>query len=187
MSVSKSVAALAVIAALVKGSVAFSAIGEPEQIAPEQQTTADQVMLILRGIANEEYPRGALDDDAALEYARREGFRGEVLDVAADYGPSSVQIRMALERIRRDETVTAIYGFSGGGYNTRHIWEHLSAGERERIFRVIVLGSPGVDESHFAGNPDVLIRLDPPEGHMAGPKALLESIGPETSERQPAD
>jgi len=101
-------------------------------------------MLILRGIANEEYPHGALDDEAALQYARREGFRGEVLDVAADYEPSSAQVRMALERIRRDETVTAIYGFSGGGYNARHIWEHLRAAERERIYKVVVVGSPGV-------------------------------------------
>ena len=144
-------------------------------------------MLILRGIPNEEYPHGALDDEAALQYARREGFRGEVLDVAADYEPSSAQVRMALERIRRDETVTAIYGFSGGGYNARHIWEHLRAAERERIYKVVVVGSPGVDESHFAGKPDVLIMPDPPEGHMAGPKALLESLGPETFERQPAD
>jgi hypothetical protein len=50
-------------------------------------------------------------------------------------------------------------------------------------YRVVVLGSPGVDESHFAGKPDVLIMPDPPEGHMAGPKTLLESLGPETSER----
>jgi hypothetical protein len=83
---------------------------------------------------------------------------------------------MAIERIRRDEAVTAVYGFSGGGYNARTIWGHLSAVERERIQMVIVVGSPGVEESHFAGDPYVLIQPDPPEGHMAGPKALLESL-----------
>jgi hypothetical protein len=45
-----------------------------------------QIMLILRGIASEENPRGQLDDQSALEYARRSGFRGEVLDVAGDAG-----------------------------------------------------------------------------------------------------
>jgi hypothetical protein len=60
-------------------------------------------MLILRGIANAENPRGQLDDGAAIEYARRVGFQGEVLDVAGEAGPESPQLRMALERIRRDE------------------------------------------------------------------------------------
>jgi hypothetical protein len=28
----------------------------------------------------------------------------------------------------------------------------------------------------FVGGYDVIIQADPPEGHMAGPKALLESL-----------
>jgi hypothetical protein len=31
------------------------------------------------------------------------------------------------------------------------------------------------------------IKLDPPEGHMAGPKAVLESLGPESLEGPPID
>jgi hypothetical protein len=54
-----------------------------------------QVMLILRGIANAENPRGQLDDDSALEYARRLGFEGEVLDVAANARADSLQVTMA--------------------------------------------------------------------------------------------
>jgi len=154
-----------------------TAFGGSARLAPGERAV-EEVMLILRGVANAEYPRGALEDDVALEYARRGGFRGEVLDVAADYGPASAQIRMALERIRRDQMVTAIYGFSGGGYNARHIWEQLGAAERERIRKVIVVGAPGVDETQFAGKPDLLIKPDPPEGHMAGPRALLETLGP---------
>ncbi len=65
-------------------------------------------MLILRGIASMDAPRGQLDDRSALEYARRLGYAGEVLDVAAN--PS--QVEMAIERIRRDRWVKAIYGFS---------------------------------------------------------------------------
>ena len=56
---------------------------------------------------------------------------------------------MALERIRNDETVTAIYGFSGGGYNARLIWKELTAAERERIRKVIVIGSAQVPRPIF--------------------------------------
>jgi hypothetical protein len=135
-------------------------------------------MLILRGIANEENPRGQLDDESALEYARRLGFEGEVLDVAGNVGAKSPQVGMALERIRNDETVTAIYGFSGGGYNARLIWKELTAAERERIRKVVVIGSPQVAKADFPAKSDILIRADPPEGHMAGPSVLLESVNP---------
>src|SRR4051812_21943912 len=48
------------------------------------QRPSNAVMLILRGIASAEAPRGQLDDDSALKYARRVGYRGEVLDVASN-------------------------------------------------------------------------------------------------------
>ncbi len=134
------------------------------------------IMLILRGIADTEHPRGQLDDDAAREYARRLGYRGEVLDVAGDAdGP---QVKIALDRIHHDDKVTAIYGFSGGGYNARRIWSQLNAEERQRVGKVVVIGSPGVNKSDFPGAADVLIKQDPPAGHMAGPKALLDSLDP---------
>ena len=136
---------------------------------------AGPVMLILRGIANAENPRGQLDDEFALEYARRLGYQGEVLDVA---GNTSAQVRMALDRIRHDDDVTAIYGFSGGGYAARRIWSDMNAEERQRIDTIIVIGSPGLDADDFPGSADVLIKQDPPAGHMAGPKALLELLEP---------
>lgn len=131
-------------------------------------------MLILRGIASAEKPRGQLDDKSALEYARRIGYRGEVLDVA---GGSSEQARMAIERIRGDENVRAIYGFSGGGYTAKRIWSELKPDERRRIGIVVVIGAPGVAKADFPGSAEVVIKQDPPGGHMAGPKALLESLG----------
>jgi hypothetical protein len=136
---------------------------------------AGPVMLILRGVANAENPRGQLDDDSALEYARRLGYHGEVLDVA---GNTSAQVRMALDRIRHDEGVTAIYGFSGGGYAARRIWSDMNAEQRQRIDTIIVIGSPGVDADDFPGSADVVVKQDPPAGHMAGPKVLLESLDP---------
>ncbi len=101
-------------------------------------------MLILRGVGSSEKPHGQLDEQAALEYARRLGFRGEILDVAGSPGVNSTQVRMARERIRQDYTITAIYGFSGGGYNARLIWSELTRPERDRIRKIVVVGSPGV-------------------------------------------
>jgi hypothetical protein len=165
---SKFLAALAVVATLVAAAVTFASPGRAARTPP--------VMLILRGIASLEHPRGQLDDQSALEYAQRLGFRGEVLDVAADAGAGSPQITMALERIRGDEAVTGIYGFSGGGYNARVIWRQMSAAERERIRKVVVIGSPELTKADFPGSSEVLIQSDPPEGHLAGPKALLDSL-----------
>src|SRR5262245_42201635 len=118
MPFTKSVVVFAAVLAIMSSAV----LGEPQR-APEQQPTSDRVMLILRGILNEECPRGALDDEAALGYARRD--------------------------------------------NARVIWEQLSAAERERIRKIVFIGSPGIEESQFSGKPDVLIKPDPPEGHMA--------------------
>ena len=114
------------------------------------------------------------------------GFGVKCVDVAGNTSGDSVQIRMAVERIRRDETITAIYGFSGGGYNARLIWQELSGAERDRIRKVLVIGSPGVEQTDFLGSSDVVIKPDPPEGHMAGPKALLNSIQPNI-QGQPLD
>jgi hypothetical protein len=165
----KSVLLLTGISLLAPAAISFG-LEEPGP-STTQEWSSERVMLILRGIANDEYPRGVLDDEVALEYARR---NGEVIDAAADYGPNSAQIRLALDRIRRDGSVTAIYGFSGAGYNTRMIWQQLNTIERERIRNIVIVGSPSVEEAQFAGN-QVLIVPDPPEGHMAGPRSLLDS------------
>jgi hypothetical protein len=47
-----------------------------------------------------------------------------------------------------------------------------------------VIGSPGVAKSDFPGSVDVLIKADPPEGHMAGPRILLESLDAERGSSQ---
>jgi hypothetical protein len=149
-----------------------------------EQGNSRQVMLILRGVANAENPRGQLDDEAALAYADRLGFKGEVLDIAGNTYPGSPQVENALARIRADPEIAAIYGFSGGGYNARLIWKQLEPPHQERIRRIVVIGSPGVAKSDFPGSAEVLIRADPPEGHMAGPRRLLESLDAEQGSSQ---
>jgi len=144
--------------------------------AESGQHAPSAVMLILRGIASADAPRGQLDDDSALKYARRIGYRGEVLDVASNGSADGAQVKMAIDRIHRDEKVRAIYGFSGGGYNARRIYGRLDRAERQRIRKIIVVGSPGVTRADFPESADVLIKEDPPAGHMAGPKALLDSL-----------
>jgi hypothetical protein len=128
-------------------------------------------MLILRGVAAENAPRGQLDDQAALTYARVHGYSGEVLDVGADTGP---QVKLALERIRNDRRVSALYGFSGGGFNAVAVWNQLTPDEKKRIRKIVVVGAPGISKASFPGVADVTVKEDPPEGHMAGPRELLE-------------
>ncbi len=126
-------------------------------------------MLILRGLGAGYAPRGLLDDESALAYARELGYAGEVLDVAGE-GP---QVQLALDRIKRNEDVTALYGFSRGGYNMPHIWSRMSAEERARIRKIVIVGAPGITPAHFQGMSDVVVQGDTKEGHMNGPKALL--------------
>ena len=137
-------------------------------------------MLILRGIAGHysgrNWPRGALDEPSALEYATRRGYAGRVLDVAGATGAHSPQVRMALDEFRRDPSVTALYGFSGGGYNVRHIIDALTKDERARLRLVVVLGAPHSPRSLYDGPWELIYRLDPPKGHMDGPRALLATL-----------
>jgi uncharacterized protein (TIGR02594 family) len=137
-------------------------------------------MLILRGIAGHysgrNWPRGALDEPSALEYATRRGYAGRVLDVAGATGAHSPQVRMALDEFRRDPSVTALYGFSGGGYNVRHIIDALTKEERARLRLVVVLGAPHSPSKLYQGPWELVYRLDPPKGHMDGPRALLATL-----------
>jgi hypothetical protein len=142
-------------------------------------------MLILRGKAGhyggKDWPRGALDEPPALEYAQRRGYSGKVLDIAGVAVENSPQTRMALAEFRRDVDVAAIYGFSAGGYNVLHFLDSLSPVECKRLRLVVVLGAPGnsadkYNAHKFSGNWELVYRTDPPEGHMHGPKVLLASL-----------
>lgn len=129
-------------------------------------------MLILRGIAAGHAPKGQLDDASAKQYASRSGYAGEVLDVA---GGTGEQVRMTLERVRSDTRVRALYGFSGGAYALVNVWNQLKPEERSRINRLVIVGAAGITKATFPGAREVVIQPDPPEGHMAAPRALLNS------------
>ena len=143
-------------------------------------------MLILRGITNlkvwPQYPNGALDETSALQYASNRGYTGRVLNVSGETGDKSKQTNMALQEIQNDSSITALYGFSGGGYNVYHILNRLTQELRGRLELVVVIGVEASKLSADALNPkrynahwELVYRNDPPPPltHIDGPRALL--------------
>src|ERR1039457_4842118 len=94
-------------------------------------------MLILRGITRlsvwPQYPNGALDGTRALQYASNRDYTGRELYVSGETGDKSKQTNMALQEIQNDSAITALYGFSGGGYNVYHILNRLTQELRGRL------------------------------------------------------
>jgi len=103
-------------------------------------------MLILRGNSDTEgkqypdeqgniiaWPDGALHEKAALAYATCRDRVGEVLPVPGDSKgdrDKNPQTLQALDKLKeKDSPYTAIYGFSGGGYDVLHILKQLKAEE----------------------------------------------------------
>ena len=163
-------------------------------------------MLILRGTRgtlpdeqgkDHKYEEGALHEQAAKEYARRRGYDGTVLDISGDRGTgktrmTSPQTLLAVKTFRDDASITAFYGFSGGGYNVYWILQTLKDQEEclKRIKLLVVLGTPETSASAFdksnykGGNWELVYRKDPlssakfvpkgvKDGHMFGPEGLL--------------
>lgn len=137
-------------------------------------------MLIMRGIAGfydgRNWPRGAMHEAPALEYAKRRGYEGKVLDISGEAYGGSPQSRLALKEYRRDSTITALYGFSGGGYNMYWVIQGMKKDEKDRLQLVVVLGAPKMKASAVQGSWELVYRIDPPGGHMDGPRALLAEL-----------
>jgi hypothetical protein len=170
-------------------------------------------MLILRGNSgnaaagypdeqgkNVAWPIGALHVQAASEFARRLNLEPVVLPVAGiPQSQHSPQTKAALKAFLdpKDQTVTGFYGFSGGGYNLRHILEYLAKNQPQSLSRidwVVVVGAPNkmggknlYKPSNYSNNAHwaVIFRTNPdpsqlpkglPKGthtHMFGPDVLL--------------
>ena len=92
------------------------------------------------------WPIGALHVGAASDYARRRGYEPVVLDKPGQpQSEHSPQAKAALKAFFDDDEVGAFYGFSGGGYNLKHLLDHLASNNPEalhRIHLVVVIGSP---------------------------------------------
>jgi hypothetical protein len=92
------------------------------------------------------WPIGALHVQAASEYARRSGYEPVVLPVSGlPQNQHSPQATAALKAFLEDQAVTAFYGFSGGGYNLKHILDYLALNNPEDLHRidlVVVIGAP---------------------------------------------
>jgi hypothetical protein len=147
-------------------------------------------MLIMRGKAGiyalpgepeRNWPKGALDEAAALEFARLRDYSPIILDVAGYSAAGSRQMQMAMSEIRADDEVFALYGFSAGGYTIYNILRVLKPKERDRLALVVVLGAPPPPSINgYRGPWELIFRLNPPAGHMAGPRALLaRPFGPD--------
>jgi hypothetical protein len=143
-------------------------------------------MLILRGITNltawPQYPNGALDEPPALQYASNRGYTGRVLNVSGETGDKSKQTNMALQEIQNDSSITALYGFSGGGYNVYHILQRLTPELRGRLELVVVIGveaskrsADALNSNRYNAHWELVYRNDPPPPmtHIDGPRALL--------------
>ena len=83
---------------------------------------------------------------AASEYAKRRGYGAVVLDVAGQpQSQESPQAKAALKKFFEDPAICAFYGFSGGGYNLRHILDRLASRDPDALHRIdliVVLGAP---------------------------------------------
>lgn len=126
-------------------------------------------MLILRGINN------LLDEKSALEYAALRGYEGFVLPVSGETGENSKQVKAALRELGNLE-YSAVYGFSGGAYNAKHILDELTGLEKAILNLIVILGAPGVTEASVSGPWELVYRPanDPPHGeHMDWPKVLV--------------
>jgi hypothetical protein len=168
-----------------------------------KQDEPPKKMLILRGTAGEhedetgrirDYPEGALHVEAAKEYARRKGFVPVVLDLPGEAGnhKASKQTMRAIEMICGDKSITALYGFSGGGYSIFWIIRRMDGADLNHLELIVVLGvetrhaSRSSYEASTFKDPKkrwaLVYMNDPPKNHpavkgkdphMYAPEALL--------------
>jgi hypothetical protein len=99
------------------------------------------------------WPVGALHVKPAKDYATLLGYDALVLDVPGQpQGQLSPQAKAAWGAFLKDQSVTAFYGFSGGGYNLRDVLDYLLAHAPEQLYRidrVVVFGSPKQPEHEY--------------------------------------
>ena len=99
-----------------------------------------------KGNTKVSWPIGALHVQAASDYARMRGYEPVVLDKPGQpQSEHSPQAKAAMKAFFDDDEVTAFYGFSGGGYNLKHILDFLASHQPNSLHRialVVAIGSP---------------------------------------------
>ena len=84
--------------------------------------------------------------EAASDYARKRGYFPVVLGMQGyPQYEQSPQAREVYKQLKADASVSALYGFSGGGYNVRHILKFLARDSPNVLHRfdlIVVIGSP---------------------------------------------
>jgi hypothetical protein len=108
-----------------------------------------------------------------------------VLDVSGETGEHSPQTQRALHDFHSDSTITALYGFSGGGYNAYHILKRLTQEQLGRLELVVVIGvesnklsADALNANKYNAHWELVYRNDPPKPmtHIDGPRALLAGL-----------
>ena len=100
-------------------------------------------------------------------------FRGEVLDVAGNNGVESPQVKAAFNHVFTTMKATKhSMAFPAEGIISGMSDYESSWAERERIANKVMIRVNSMEKTDFAESKDVVIKGDPPSGHMAGPKAL---------------
>jgi hypothetical protein len=122
---------------------------------------------------------GALDEESAGKFATLRGYTPAFINVPGDSTVNSKQMNKALEEVRADDDVFALYGFSAGGYTIYNLLHFgLTKKEKQRLALVVVLGAPPPPPvSRYRGPWELIFREDPaiPRGHMNGPRVLLSN------------
>lgn len=135
------------------------------------------------------WPDGALHVAAAEDYARRWRFLPIVLDIPGKpQNQKSPQANETVARFLKDPEIKGLFGFSGGGYNVKHILDRLAdeaPGEMQRIELVVVLGAPRPDPTELeaksfdarlkkkgapAASWQLVYKTNPPADHPVVPK-----------------
>jgi len=141
---------------------------------------ADPTMVIMRGNSAKAghypdergnyiaWPIGALHVKAAEEYAKRFNFEPLTLALPGDPPQSaeSAQSKKALEVFDKDTADIGFYGFSGGGYNLRHILDFLTRKKPQqlhRIKRVVMIGAPFKEKEKIIAPATYIARVPPAE------------------------
>jgi len=130
---------------------------------------SEEVMLYLPGMWSR---YGAVKpEEVAYQvglYAQLRGWKFAEIKISGDQ--RAAQYQAALHRIEKGD-ITALYGFSAGGYNVANLMANMAQTFRAKIKHEIIVGAPGAMMVHAA--PDLVIFKDPPEGHIHGPEKLL--------------